>query len=81
MHPDDVEIEEILRLPQRPVIKDGKKVIRPIIIKLANATTKQNIFGNLKRLKAYNTVKKFEGKPLRFVTDHLPKKFLKQKKC
>ena len=80
MDPDDVEIEEIHRLPQRPVIKDGKKVIRPIIVKLANATTKHNIFGNLKRLKTYNRAKKLEGKPLLFVTDHLPKKFLEQKK-
>ena len=80
MDPDDVEIEEIHRLPQRPVIKDGKKVIRPIIVKLANATTKHNIFGNLKRLKTYNIAKKLEGKPLLFVTDHLPKNFLEQKK-
>ena len=76
MDPDDVEIEEIHRLPQRPMIKDGKKVIRPIIVKLANATTKHNIFGNLKWLKAYNRAKKLEGKPLLFVTDLLPKKFL-----
>ena len=44
MDPDDVEIEEIHRLPQRPVMKDGKKVIRPIIVKLPNATTKHSIF-------------------------------------
>ena len=73
-----MEIEEIHRLPQRPVIKDVKKVIRPTIVKLANATTKHNIFGNLKRLKAYNRAKKREGKPLLFVTDHPPKKFLEQ---
>ena len=76
-----MEIQEIHRLPQRPVIKDGKKVIRPIIIivKLANATTKHNIFGNLKRLKAYNGAKKVEGKPLLFVTVHLSQKFLDKK--
>ena len=71
----DVEIEEICRLPQKPVIKDGKKVIRPIIVKLANATTKHDIFGNLKQLKAYNRAKKLEGKPLLSVTE----KFLEQK--
>ena len=75
MDPDDVEIEEIHRLPQRPVIKDGKKVIRSIIVKLANATTKHNIFGNLKRLKAYNRAKKLKVKPQLFVTGHLPNKF------
>ena len=80
MDPDDVEIEEIHRLPKRLVIKNGKKVIRPIIVKLANATTKHNIFGNLKRLKTYNRARKLEGKPLLFVTHHLPKKFLEQKK-
>ena len=78
---DDVEIKKIHRLPQRPVIKDGKKVIKPIIVKLANATTKHNIFGNLKRLKTCNRAKKLEGKPLLFVTDHLPKKFLEKKNC
>ena len=55
-------------------------MIRPIIVKLANVTTKHNIFGNLKRLKTYNRAKKLEGKPLLFVTDHLLKRFLEQKK-
>ena len=57
MDTDDVEIEEIYQLPQRPVIKDEKKVIRPIIVKLANATTKHNTFETLKRLRTYKEQK------------------------
>ena len=47
---------------------------------MPNATTKHNIFGNLKQLKTHNRAKKLEGKPLLFVTDHTSKKFLEQKK-
>ena len=40
MDPDNVEIEEIHRLLQRSEMKEGKKVIRPIIVKLANVRTR-----------------------------------------
>ena len=38
--PDNVEIADIHRLPQKPVIRQGAKVTRPIIVKLSNAMDK-----------------------------------------
>ena len=78
--PDNVEIADIHRLPQKPVIRQGAKVIRPIIVKLSNAMDKAQIFSNLNRLKTFNETRKKEGKGTVYVTEHLPKQFIQQKK-
>ena len=46
-----IQLVDIHRLPQHPVSRSGKRVTRPIIIKLANAMDKQTIMANLKHLK------------------------------
>ena len=38
--PKNVEVADIHRLPQKPVIRRGVKVTRPIIVKLTNAMSK-----------------------------------------
>ena len=45
--PKNVEVADIHRLPQKPVIRRGVKVTRPIIVKLTNAMSKAKIFSRL----------------------------------
>ena len=80
INPDNVEIADIHCLPQKPVIRQGAKVTRPIIVKLSNAMDKAQIFSNLNRLKTFNETCKKEGKGTVYVTEHLPKQFIPQKK-
>ena len=83
--PTKIQLVDIHRLPQPPVSRNGKRVTRPIIIKLANAMDKQIIMANLKHLKLYNeALKRFDHetrtnykietmKPKKvFVAEHLP---------
>ena len=77
---DDINVVDIHRLPQTPLRIRGKKVNRPIIVKLDSMMEKSKIFRNLKRLKSYNDLRKLDNKSSIFVTDHLPKVFLEQKK-
>ena len=68
------------RSPQRPVFRDGKKVTRPIIIKLTNAPNKMRIFGSLKNLKDYNERRRTQNHSAVYVTYHLPKFFQEERK-
>ena len=74
LEPDAVRIVDLHRFPQHPVTKAGKKVTRPIIVKVLTAFDKSIICENV-NLKAYNDGKENTA----FITDHLPKLFYKQK--
>ena len=69
-------------MPKLTVLKNGKKIQRPIIIKLTNLFEKQLTWKYLNNLKLYNN--ELNVKPrLRgyiYVTDHLPIEMLQQKK-
>ena len=53
-NPSNIALADYHRLPQQPVMKDGVKINRPIIIKLTNAADKHLIFSSLKHLKAHS---------------------------
>ena len=61
-------------MPQHPVQKYGKKIPRPIIIKLTNLFDKHLIFKSLTNMKLYNN--ELNLKPRLpgyiYVTDHQP---------
>ena len=42
--PNDIELVDIHRLPQNPLIKNRQRVIRPVVIKLVNIQDKSRIF-------------------------------------
>ena len=69
-------------MPKQPVLKNGKKIQRPIIVKLTNLFDKQLIYKFFKNLKLYNNEMnlkpRFPG--YIYVTNHLPIKMLQQKK-
>ena len=87
-----ISVLDIHRLPQHPITKHGKKVARPIIIKVASSHDKYLIMSNLGNLKAYNESQKLKAnestescdlqirKTPVFITEHLPKQFYNQKK-
>ena len=75
------------RLPQRPIFKEGQKITRPIILKLANAFDKRFIFKAASKLKNYNM--QDSGHSLSsnektnksvYITEHLPHVLYQQKK-
>ena len=92
LDPKSISLVDIHRLPQRPIVKQGSNITRPIVIKLATAMDKHTVMSNLKNLKAYNLKKQvgFDNKHFHadsshrnssvFITDHLPKEFYKRKK-
>ena len=58
LDPDSITLVDAHRLPQRPIVKHGRRITRTIIIKLANALDKKKIMTNLKRLKTYNEARR-----------------------
>ena len=81
LNPSDIPIADIHRLPQRPIFKAGKKITRPIIVKLTNDLDKSLILSQLKKLKQYNA-KRTENNQSRkpfFNTKHLSPIFQQQK--
>ena len=53
--PTLIPIADYHRLPQRPIYdRTGARIMRPIIIKLTNASDKRKIYNNVKNLKAFN---------------------------
>ena len=54
----DINIINIHRLPQRPITKQGKRIIRPIKVKLSNVFEKQKFLSANKSLKTFNDIKK-----------------------
>ena len=87
-----ITLVDIHCLPQHLITKNGKRIIRPIIIKLANTLGKHYIKKNVKHLKTYHkslsrtTLEpgtSFRAKSMTkstvFIADHLPQKCYKQK--
>ena len=80
------------RLPQRPVLRNGQRACRSIIVKLTTAIDKAKIFRSSKTIKSYNVAANLQNlsdsnendesiaKRYVYVTDHLPKAFLMQKR-
>ena len=79
---ENIKFADIHRMPKQPVLKNGKKIQLPIIIKLTNLFGKQLIYKSLKNLKLYNNElnlkPRFSG--YIYITDHLPIEMLQQKK-
>ena len=92
LDPKSISLIDIHRLPQRPIVKQGCNITRPIVIKLATAMDKHTVMSNLKNLKAYNSKKQvdFDNEHFHadsshrnssvFITDLLPKEFYERKK-
>ena len=80
--PNDIELVDIHRLPQHPVAKFGRRIHRPIIVKLLTIQGKRMIYKSVKNLKVYNDRLKSEQKPQPYVyvSDHLPQSFENQRK-
>ena len=80
--PNDIEFEDIHRLPQHPISTKGKAIDRPIIVTLLTMEDKSSIFKSVRKMKAYNEKCKRDddtSAPI-YVTEHLPKKFQEQRK-
>ena len=73
--PSAIMLADYHRLPQHPVLKNGIKVNRPIIIKLTNSNDKRLIFSSLKNLKQFNNARKLNKQNFMYITEHLPKQF------
>ena len=69
-----VRIVDSHRLPQHPLFKLGKRVTRPIIVKLAYMEDKTAIYKAAKNLNKYNQTGRELKQSTRyvFITDHLP---------
>ena len=78
--PASIKLADAHRLPQHPVLRNSKKIERPIIIKLTNAFDKQLTFKNLKCLKEYNETLNLKPKNPGYVTEHLLRELQMQKK-
>ena len=78
--PSAIMLADCHRLPQHPLLKNGIKVNRPIIIKLTNSNEKRLIFGSLKNLKQFNNVRKLNKQNFVFIIEHLPKQFQLERK-
>ena len=78
-----VAVADIHRLPQHPITKNGKRITRPIIVKLTSYSDKNMIMRSLKSLKEYNEERKrtFGGETnYVYVTEHQPRELQQQKK-
>ena len=70
LDPKSISLLDIHRLPQRPIVKQGSNITRPIVIKLATAMDKHTVMSNLKNLKAYNLKKQVGFDNEHFHADH-----------
>ena len=79
---DIVRIVDSHRLPQHPLFKLGKRVTRPIIVKLAYVKDKTAIYKATNNLNKYNRTRRElkQSTPNVFITDHLPRAFQEQRK-
>ena len=71
LDPASMNISNIHRLPQHPIYKNGKKIIKPEIINLSSVFDKLSLFKTVKNLKNFN--QNFNSEL--FITEHLPAKF------
>ena len=79
--PSAIMLADYHRLPQHPVLKNGIKVNRLIIIKLTNSNDKRLISNSLKNLKQFNNAKKLNKQNSVYITEHLPKQFQLERKA
>ena len=81
-NPKTIKFADVHRLPQHPVYRAGKKMNRPVIIKLTNSFDKHSIFKSLKNLKLYNDNRNLKPKSQHYtyITEHLPRELQLQKK-
>ena len=79
---DKVSIVDFHWLPQQPLFKLGKRITRPIIVKLAYMEDKTAIYKAAKNLKKYNQTRceMKQSSPYVYITDHLPHAFQEQRK-
>ena len=80
-YPSAIMLADYQRLLQHPVLKNGIKVNRPIIIKLTNSNDKRLIFGSLKNLKQFNNARKLNQQNSVYIAEHLPKQFQLERKA
>ena len=76
----DINIIKTHRFLQRPISKQGERLIRPIIVELSNVLEKQKILSASKSLKTFYDIRIAENIQSVYVTEHLPKLFQEQKK-
>ena len=77
LDPASINVANIHRLPRHPIYKNGKKITRPVIIKLSSVFDKQSIFKAVKNLKNFNQ----NSNSKVYITEHLPAEFIKQKQA
>ena len=80
--PTSIAVVDAYRLPQRPTCHNGKRICRPVIVKLATTLDKNKIFGHVKNLKSFNEIREstFLHDKSVYVSNHLPKEFVLQRK-
>ena len=71
----EIALADFHRLKHQPVFKNGKRVNRPIIIKVTNSFDKHFMFSSLKNSKSYNSKRKLHSLQPHCITKHLPKPF------
>ena len=78
--PAQIAIADIYHLPQRPIFRHGRKVNRPIIVKLVHTNDKSLLFRQLKNLITFNEERRRNNKGPAYLTDHLSEVFFCHKK-
>ena len=79
--PQKIIMADYHRLPQRPIFNPRKRICRPVIIKFTNAASdKHTVFSHVKNLKRCNEARRLENLQPQYVTEHLPKKFVEERK-
>ena len=81
--PDAITIVDVHRIPQRPKFDSGKRVCRPLIVKLNTILDKNTIFAHVKNLKVFNETRNstlLHDNKSAYISDHLPREFVLQKK-
>ena len=79
--PSAIMLADYHLLPQHPILKNGIKKNRPIIIKLTNSKDMRLIFGGLKNLKQFNNARKLNQQNSVYIIEHLPKQFRLERKA
>ena len=80
--PTSIAVVDAHRLPQRPKNKQGTRICRPLIVKLATISDKNKIFSHLKNLKNFDETRNSSLLHYKsvYVSNHLSREFVLQKK-
>ena len=79
-NPEKISMADYHRLPQRPIFNARKRICRPVIKKFTNAADTHTVFSHVKNLKRYNEARRLENLQPQYITEHLPKKFVEERK-